>query len=87
MKKIVNFGSAGDVVVYGRNTLERKKQDLEPFFQELVELVKNDELNKSADLYKKHPEVRIGLRRALLYLQKRGDIPREITIVGEEPTK
>ncbi len=67
---IVNFNS-DDFVVFGKKTLERKKVDIEPFLNDLQELVDMDRLDETPKLYEKYPEVRVGIRRALFVLEKR----------------
>ncbi len=63
--------SAADLLVWGKKTLERKKIDIEPFLNDLQELVDTDRLNETPKLYEKYPAVRIGVRRALLVLKER----------------
>jgi hypothetical protein len=58
--------------IYGRRGLSeelRKKIDL--FLADLNELMENGKTEGDfSELYAHHPDVRIGIRRAMLYLQK-----------------
>ena len=85
---IVDFeNSDHELIKWGEKTLGRNPEtgeQIEEFFVELAELVKNDKLDESPTLYEKYPLVRIGVRRALFAIQKRGMIPRDFTWGGNE---
>ncbi len=58
--------------IWGNKPIEeRMKTDFESFFNDLQVLVDTDNLDESPKLYKKHPKVRIGIRRALIALKNR----------------
>lgn len=73
---IIQFSNIEDFIVWGNKTLSRSqdwKAELELFLDELSEMVKrlhhpNDAIDAS-ELYKKYPLVRVGIRRALLFIK------------------
>ncbi len=63
-------------IAYGNKTLSRSQDweiELELFLDELSEMVKRlhhpDDAIDASELYKKYPLVRVGIRRALLFLK------------------
>lgn len=53
-------------------TPQRKSVDLEPFLNELEKLIDDPLWDGNAKhLYDKYPEVRVGLRRAIIAVEKR----------------
>lgn len=54
---------------------EELEAEIEAFFVDLMEAFDEDK-EDFTEIYQRHPTVRIGLRRALLTLEKRGWIKR-----------
>lgn len=50
---------------------------IEDFLTDLAEWIKERKELKCQKLYNKHPKCRVGLRRALYVLQKRGTVTEE----------
>lgn len=69
--------SESQVEIYGYTEEDRKKRTfeiMEPALLELAELVNTGRLDESPEVYKRYPEFRCGIRIALMFLEKRGDI-------------
>lgn len=77
-----NKATAEDLMVWGKKMPERKKVDLEPFLNDLQELVDTDRLDETPKLYEKYPKVRVGIRRALVVCKKRRD--KELKEIDEQ---
>ena len=73
---IIQFDNLENFIVYGNKTLSKSqdwKAELELFLDELSKMVKQlqypDDPIDASKLYKKYPLVRVGLRRALLFIK------------------
>jgi len=71
---IVNFSE--DLVKRGMKKLERKFPDVDKFFADLEEMcsVEDGRLVVNGDieaLYERHPDIRIGIRRAMFTVEKK----------------